>query len=736
MNKQPVSSADVDRILENLRKIEPSVQRQDTVEIDRILLKLEQQRREKEAAELVKKASETPAPEKEKPTHAPVPDLQPTIPTEELIREVVTGQFPPAEPEQEPEEPTRTAEPAGEKEPEHPWLKKACGLLDGPLENDDKPPYAAPETEDGEDEAEEESRDDLEDFDDPRDAEAVQERLSGMSARFGLRAVLCGLFGLALLGLGLAAGGQITLPYVDPAGEPMLFLGVNLGLLALCVLLSLGTVKSGIVGLFREPSADTMPTLAALAALVQSGALLAMSGSYDPTASTLLSGVAALGLCTNALGKLIQSQVVSRNFQMASTRMTHWAACLVKDRQRVTAVAKGMDEPDPVLVVSRPTGLVRDFLRQSFSCHASEYTSRRLCWVLMAVAAVCTGYTALYLKAGAMASITVCTAVLCLGAPFASTLLAAVPALLMQKHAARMGAVVPGWSSIEELGKANMVLVEARDLFPSGSVQLRGIKTFEKERIDLAILYAASVVVAGGDIMRDVFLQIIEQRTDILYPVERFTREDGRGYSATVNGDLVLVGSREMMLAHEVKTPDAEWEAHYTQNGRRQLLYLAVNGKLFGVFGVTHQPDEEVQQVIHTLHQRGISLLVKAEDCLITSRMIAEVYELPEGCVKVLDTAERKAIGAELNFRPESEGLMTHQGPFASFIGGLRAAEGAAAGEKLAMAVQKAAVLLSCVLAVLMTVTGGLGTLVLPAVVLYQCAWTVLQLVMPMSRQY
>lgn len=735
MSKQPVSSTDVDRILENLRKIEPSVQRQDTVEIDRILLKLEQQRREKEAAELVKKASEKPAPEKEAPTHAPVPDLQPTIPTEELIREVVTGQFPPAEPEQEPEEPTRTAEPAG-KEPEHPWLKKACGLLDGPLENDDKPPYAEPETEDEEDTDEEEADDGLEDFDDPRDAEAVQERLSGMSARFGLRAVLCGLFGLALLGLGLAAGGQITLPYVDPAGEPMLFLGVNLGLLALCVLLSLGTVKSGIVGLFKEPSADTMPTLAALAALVQSGALLATSGSYDPTASTLLSGVAALGLCTNALGKLIQSQVVSRNFQMASTRMTHWAACLVKDRQRVTAVAKGMDEPDPVLVVSRPTGLVRDFLRQSFSCHASEYTSRRLCWVLMAVAALCTGYTALYLKAGAMASITVCTAVLCLGAPFASTLLAAVPALLMQKHAARMGAVVPGWSSIEELGKANMVLVEARDLFPSGSVQLRGIKTFEKERIDLAILYAASVVVAGGDIMRDVFLQIIEQRTDILYPVERFTREDGRGYSATVNGDLVLVGSREMMLAHEVKTPDAEWEAHYTQNGRRQLLYLAVNGKLFGVFGVTHQPDEEVQQVIHTLHQRGISLLVKAEDCLITSRMIAEVYELPEGCVKVLDTAERKAIGAELNFRPESEGLMTHQGPFASFIGGLRAAEGAAAGEKLAMAVQKAAVLLSCVLAVLMTVTGGLGTLVLPAVVLYQCAWTVLQLVMPMSRQY
>ena len=60
----------------------------------------------------------------------------------------------------------------------------------------------------------------------------------------------------------------------------------------------------------------------------------------------------------------------------------------------------------------------------------------------------------------------------------------------MQKSAARVGAVVPGWSSIEELSGANMIVVGAKDLFPAKSVRLHGIKTFEKERIDLAILYA------------------------------------------------------------------------------------------------------------------------------------------------------------------------------------------------------------------------------------------------------
>ena len=51
--------------------------------------------------------------------------------------------------------------------------------------------------------------------------------------------------------------------------------------------------------------------------------------------------------------------------------------------------------------------------------------------------------------------------------------------------------------AMEQLGRANMVVVGARDLVPGASVRLHGIKTFEKERIDLAILYAASVLIAG-----------------------------------------------------------------------------------------------------------------------------------------------------------------------------------------------------------------------------------------------
>ena len=182
--------------------------------------------------------------------------------------------------------------------------------------------------------------------------------------------------------------------------------------------------------------------------------------------------------------------------------------------------------------------------------------------------------------------------------------------------------------------------------------------------------------------MREVFSELVQGKTDILYPVESFTHEVGCGYSAWINDERVLIGNREMMLRHGLTPPSEEWEARCSKDGERQLLYLAVSGKLFGVFGLEYKADDMVNDVIHSLYRRGISLLIKSDDCCLTEELIAQIYDLPQESVKILGQQERKTLGPELIFRTQSEGVMTHLGSFASFVGGLRAAENAAAGGK------------------------------------------------------
>ncbi len=567
-------------------------------------------------------------------------------------------------------------------------------------------------------------------------AEEIQATLLGMTAKMTVKAIITGLLAVTLIWLGMGAARLYPLPAViDPSHEPLPFLVVNLIFTLVAGVLCFGTIKEGIAGLFAKPSMDTMPALALVGALVQGIVLLVEQKQFEPATFSVFSGIAVACLCFNALGKRIQDSIVTKNFETANSQLDHWAACAIQDRERVAEVAKGLGETDFHLVVSRPTGLVKDFLQQSFSERKSEKTAKKLSLLLLAVALICAvagGMMAKSLLVGA----SVFAASLCLGAPFASSLLVAVPSLLMQKHTSRVGAVVPGWSAIEELGKTNMVLVSAKDLFPVGSITLKGIKTFEKERIDLAILYATSILVEASDTMREVFTGIVQGKTDILYPVESFTHEIGYGYSAWIDNERILVGTREMLIRHGLEAPSKEWEEQCTKNGERQMLYLAVSGKLFAAFGLEYQADESVQKVIYSLYDRGISLLIKSDDCCITEGLISRVYDIPIESLKILNEQERKTLGPELVFQPQSEGVMTHLGSFFSFVGGLRAAESAAAGERLATMVQTAAVIFSCLVSLALTISGGLISLALPALLLYQASWTVLQLAMPLSKQY
>lgn len=68
---------------------------------------------------------------------------------------------------------------------------------------------------------------------------------------------------------------------------------------------------------------------------------------------------------------------------------------------------------------------------------------------------------------------------------------------MMQRSAAQVGAVIPGWRDIRQLGRINVIQVTARDLFPVGCVSLAGIKPVKPEHIDTAIVYAGLHSVGG-----------------------------------------------------------------------------------------------------------------------------------------------------------------------------------------------------------------------------------------------
>jgi hypothetical protein len=87
-------------------------------------------------------------------------------------------------------------------------------------------------------------------------------------------------------------------------------------------------------------------------------------------------------------------------------------------------------------------------------------------------------------------------------------------------------------------------------------------------------------------------------------------------------------------------------------------------------------------------------------------------------------------------YLPAAEGCMVHLEGFASMVGGLQAAAGADRAEHTACTIQTVGVTVSVVLGLLLSFTGGLVGIALPAVLLYQLAWSALSVAVTLMKKY
>ena len=570
----------------------------------------------------------------------------------------------------------------------------------------------------------------------PETPEQVGEKLRRMGAELTLRCVLEGILAVVLLHFGLVAEGLLApVASLDPVIAPAAFYAANLLFLAGALAVGWPVLRDGLQGLKGRPSADTMPALAACGALVQAAVALLNAQSYQNSSWTLLSGVAALGLFLALLGSRVLLTAVRNGYDLAARSPEGLqGAFRVRDKDLIRVLARSLDQKDPWVLLSRPVQWDEALVEQSFGERASERRARKTALILLG-AAVLSGLVFLLFGGGPNGMAAALTSMLCMGAPLSSTLVAGIASLRLQKTAAAAGAVVPGWAAIEELGGVDTVQVDADELFTADSVNLEDIRIFKGGRIDRAILYAASILNHSCETLRGLFRQIIEDRTEILYPVKDLEVHHGLGFAAWCDNNRVLIGNRLYMEREGVPLPEQEYEDEHSQNGALQILYLAVSGSLHAMFVLHYVGGRNAARGLEVLQRENIRLLVTCEDPSLTARHITEAYHLPEGMITLLDQEQCSALTPA---QPDETArcCMLHDKGFASLIGGLRAAEKAQNAETSATTVQMVSVWFSVVIGALLTYAGSIGTLSVAAVLMYQAAWSALSIAVCALKQH
>ena len=723
-------------------------EQQEMAQLKAMINGLSDQKPEKPAprAEAAPAAETEPAESKKKPSGAPLPaavfaavketapELQPEpVPQPEKTEQPVADFFGKAQSEDAPQAPLAPAEEPAAKED---TMSLPLLPLDGeePQQAPEKAP-AAPQPElkaEAEDAVSPEEHAETE----LTEPEVTADKLHRMSAELTLRCVLGGILAVVLLHFGLVSDGLLpAMAALDPDAAPAAFYGANLLLLAASLCVGFPVLRDGLNGLRGRSSSETMPALAAVAALVQAVTAMLNANVYRGTTGiSLLSGMAALGLFLALLGSRVMLAAVKGGYELVTNGVEFEGAYRAKDKDLLRALARDLEQKDPWVLLSRPMKEADGFVEQSLSERASERRARKVSYILLGVALL-SGVLFLLAGAGWNKAAAAMAAVLCMGAPLSSTLIAGVASLRLQRAAAAVGAVVPGWQAIEQLGGIDTLQIDADDLFTADSAQLEDIRIFKGGRIDRAILYAASVLNESHGTLKGLFRQIVEERTDILFPVKDLEQHHGLGFSAWCDNNRILIGTRRYLEQEGVPLPDEEYEMQHSKNGELQILYLAVSGNLHAMFVLKYVGGRNVARSLSVLQKENIRLLVTCQDPSLTAHHITEAYRLPEGMITVLDQEQCNAIKAAPE-DPEDTCCMIHLKAFASLTGGLQAADQAQNAESSATTVQMVSVLFSIIIAALLTSAGSIWELSVATVLMYQAAWSALSIAVCALKQH
>ena len=610
------------------------------------------------------------------------------------------------------------------------------------------------------DEIEEEQQEEEEEFDDYDSTGQIWADLcashKGLKIRFGmlsvitLFSVLISVFNDFSLFDTLKLGNEFNFIRLNGDVNSMMYITLVLGVLGFAVCST--AISNGILKLIKG-KADCDSVCAVTSALALIGGVVSLVDVQSVTVrhSYIYISTALVGLMFNTIGKMYMISRAKRNFKFVSGDSQKYYAQLIDGEERVSALTRAVSDRLPVIATMRKTEFLTDFLRSSYCDDEADRMSIKLV-IAGAVAAVTAGVLAYINPFGSEFptsgaenpicwAITAAVAAFSVVAPFSLLLIVNRPLARASKKLNECNAVLLGYDAAVEFADVNTVMVDAKSLFPAGSVQVVKLKRWQKKNsvvktsVDEVILLAASLAIHTDGILSYPFYDMTLGNKELLQKVDNCIYEDNCGVTGWIGTKRVMLGGRALMQMHNIDLPNKKNEQKYCPEGY-EPVYLAVSGEVVAMFVISMTPNPEIKSTLKALQAKGITVLVHTTDSLVTVENIADLYELDASLIKILPHEAHEEFGECTKYTSRGSGSLSCSGTFTSFARGVMAAKKLVRDFAMSHAIMLGTSALGLLLVLVMVLLRQMNLLTPSVITLYNTASALAMMAVQSFRKY
>ena len=228
----------------------------------------------------------------------------------------------------------------------------------------------------------------------------------------------------------------------------------------------------------------------------------------------------------------------------------------------------------------------------------------------------------------------------------------------------KAGCAVAGWFGAERISRRKKMILTDADLFPPGTMQLGGVKVFG-EVLSVALSHAASMARAAGSGLERLFDELLRTELGSYEEVSGFAFYEEGGWSATIRGESILMGTASFMRKMDVRLPG--------DINLKTGLFLSVDRHLIAVFAVKYNASENVDFALRMMTRSRIFPILASRDPNIVPELLRRKFhkgvkvEFPDLTTRVARSEAEldRGLPRALIFR---EGLL----PYAETVVGSR----------------------------------------------------------------
>ena len=221
------------------------------------------------------------------------------------------------------------------------------------------------------------------------------------------------------------------------------------------------------------------------------------------------------------------------------------------------------------------------------------------------------------------ASLNYFVTVLVVACPCSLGLATPVAIIIAEGLCASHGLVIKKSSVFETANKVKAVIFDKTGTLTYGKPRFSQIENYTDKPDDEILKLVSSAEIKSSHPLSTAFKNYLENNYLKPYDSSEFKTIPGKGITATVNGQKLIIGNSNFLKENKIKISKNKIK-------NNTLIYVSINGKLSALISISDIIRKEAQEVIKKLNNQGIQTIMLTGDNNAVAKQIASSLNIKE----------------------------------------------------------------------------------------------------------